>query len=141
MASLGDADHLAKESLRSSVGQKTTAVGREHTMVKDLVIPIQANKPAEQYVEPNLLAKRSLAFDAVESLQQQSAKQNLGRNPRLAQMAVLRLPNRVQRLPRLIGNGTDLLERVVLWDETVDRSRAEQLSLRRFASLHTQKTN
>ena len=133
---LGLAEHRLEELRRDLALQEPVAVLGEHRHVPDRRVHRQADEPAEQQVVVQLLHELALRAHRIESLQQQRPQQLLGRDRRPADVRIEPVEGRRQHGQRLVDDGPDRPQRVILRHPGLATQVAEQALRPNIAAPH-----
>jgi acyl-CoA hydrolase len=99
----GDAHDAAEEFAHHALLEQAIAVGRKARVVPHRLVHRQADEPAEQHVEIEMLDQGPLGANGEQALQQQGAKKALGRNRRASAFGIKGIEGRRHRMQNHIG--------------------------------------
>ena len=93
---LCQAKHLAEEGTSHRFVEQAVTILRETAVIPNLVVHVEANKPAIEQVEVDVVHQLTLGTNRVQRLNQTGAQQPLRRNRRATRIRVQGLEVRMQ---------------------------------------------
>ncbi len=133
---LRQTQHLAEEGARHRFVEQAVPILRERTVIPDLVIHIQANKPAIEQVVVNVLHQLPLRPNRVQRLDQTGPQQPLRRNRRAPRLGVQLFEVRMQRRQKTIYQHPQFAQRMRGRNPLLQGSVAEHLRLAYVGTAH-----